>query len=111
MKLLFCNLLVLRYDRNKLTLKDIHSAQYISCMNPTAGSFTINPRLQVCHVLLAFFDPCKICKVFTEHFFFTFRDISACLRSTFPPLMRCKAYTRAYCLGISREDQVGLPDI
>ena len=36
-----------RYDRSKLSLKDIHNAQYISCMNPTAGSFTINPRLQV----------------------------------------------------------------
>lgn len=36
-----------RYDRNKLLLKEIHSVQYVSCMNPTAGSFTINPRLQV----------------------------------------------------------------
>lgn len=34
------------YDRNKLTLKEIHKTQYVSCMNPTAGSFTINPRLQ-----------------------------------------------------------------
>ncbi|XP_054276549.1 dynein beta chain, ciliary [Macrosteles quadrilineatus] len=34
------------YDRTKLTLKDIHNCQYVACMNPTAGSFTINPRLQ-----------------------------------------------------------------
>ena len=34
------------YDRNKLTLKEIHNTQYVACMNPTAGSFTINPRLQ-----------------------------------------------------------------
>merc|ERR1719204_2853845 len=34
------------YDRAKMTLKDIHNTQYVSCMNPTAGSFTINPRLQ-----------------------------------------------------------------
>ncbi|XP_060515880.1 dynein beta chain, ciliary [Cylas formicarius] len=34
------------YDRNRLTLKDIHNCQYVSCMNPTAGSFFINPRLQ-----------------------------------------------------------------
>lgn len=34
------------YDRNKLSLKDIHNTQYVSCMNPTSGSFTINPRLQ-----------------------------------------------------------------
>ena len=34
------------YDRQKLSLKDVHNTQYVSCMNPTAGSFTINPRLQ-----------------------------------------------------------------
>ncbi|XP_041078235.1 dynein heavy chain 9, axonemal-like [Polyodon spathula] len=34
------------YDRSKLSLKEIHNVQYVSCMNPTAGSFTINPRLQ-----------------------------------------------------------------
>ncbi|XP_045149226.1 dynein axonemal heavy chain 9 [Echinops telfairi] len=34
------------YDRNKLFLKEIMNVQYVSCMNPTAGSFTINPRLQ-----------------------------------------------------------------
>jgi dynein heavy chain len=34
------------YDRAKLTLKEIHNCQYVACMNPTAGSFTINPRLQ-----------------------------------------------------------------
>ncbi|XP_043921477.1 dynein axonemal heavy chain 11 [Protopterus annectens] len=34
------------YDRQKLTLKEIHSCQYIACMNPTVGSFTINTRLQ-----------------------------------------------------------------
>ena len=34
------------YDRTKLSLKDVHKTQYVSCMNPTSGSFTINPRLQ-----------------------------------------------------------------
>ena len=34
------------YCRNKLTLKEIHNTQYVASMNPTAGSFTINPRLQ-----------------------------------------------------------------
>ena len=34
------------YDRQKMTLKEIRNVQYIACMNPTAGSFTINPRLQ-----------------------------------------------------------------
>ncbi|KAG7460462.1 dynein heavy chain 11, axonemal [Solea senegalensis] len=34
------------YNRQKLTLKEIHNTQYVACMNPTAGSFNINPRLQ-----------------------------------------------------------------
>ncbi|KAG9349499.1 hypothetical protein JZ751_027944, partial [Albula glossodonta] len=34
------------YDRQKLALKEIHNCQYITCMNPTAGSFSVNPRLQ-----------------------------------------------------------------
>ncbi|XP_020637559.3 dynein axonemal heavy chain 11 isoform X1 [Pogona vitticeps] len=34
------------YDRQTLNLKDIHNCQYIACMNPTVGSFSINPRLQ-----------------------------------------------------------------
>ncbi|KAM9310019.1 dynein axonemal heavy chain 11 [Pholidichthys leucotaenia] len=34
------------YDRQKLTLKEIYNTQYVACMNPTAGSFIINPRLQ-----------------------------------------------------------------
>lgn len=36
-----------RYDRQKVMLKEIHSCQYVACMNPMVGSFTINPRLQV----------------------------------------------------------------
>ncbi|XP_070509872.1 dynein beta chain, ciliary-like [Chironomus tepperi] len=34
------------YDRSKLTLKEIKNIQFVSSMNPTSGSFTINPRLQ-----------------------------------------------------------------
>ena len=34
------------YDRSKLALKDINNTLYIAAMNPTAGSFIINPRLQ-----------------------------------------------------------------
>ncbi|XP_028280327.1 dynein heavy chain 11, axonemal isoform X1 [Parambassis ranga] len=34
------------YDRQNLNLKEINNTQYVACMNPTAGSFTINPRLQ-----------------------------------------------------------------
>jgi dynein heavy chain, axonemal len=41
------------YDRNKLTVKEILSTQYIACMNPTAGSFIVNPRLQRLFMTLA----------------------------------------------------------
>ncbi|XP_060774018.1 dynein axonemal heavy chain 11 [Neoarius graeffei] len=34
------------YDRQRLVLKEIHNCQYVTCMNPTAGSFSVNPRLQ-----------------------------------------------------------------
>jgi dynein heavy chain len=34
------------YDRNKLSLKNIADTQMVACMNPTAGSFLVNPRLQ-----------------------------------------------------------------
>ena len=34
------------HDWKKITIKDIGNAQYMVCMNPTAGSFIINPRLQ-----------------------------------------------------------------
>lgn len=33
------------YDTAKLEKKDIQDVQYLCCMNPTAGSFTINSRL------------------------------------------------------------------
>ena len=34
------------YDRNRLVIKEIHNCQLVCCMNPSAGSFTIDPRLQ-----------------------------------------------------------------
>lgn len=34
------------YDRGQLFLKEVKNVQYIACMNPKAGSFTVNPRLQ-----------------------------------------------------------------
>ena len=35
-----------QYDLTKLTVKNIGNTQLVACMNPTAGSFEINPRLQ-----------------------------------------------------------------
>lgn len=32
-------------DRSKMQMKDISNTQVLAAMNPTAGSFTVNPRL------------------------------------------------------------------
>ncbi|KAA0703060.1 Dynein beta chain, ciliary [Triplophysa tibetana] len=45
--------IVCRYDSQKLTMKEIHNSHYIACMNPTSGSFAINPRLQRHFTVLA----------------------------------------------------------
>ncbi|ETW07727.1 hypothetical protein H310_02174 [Aphanomyces invadans] len=34
------------YDRAKFTVKQVVDCQFVTCMNPTGGSFYINPRLQ-----------------------------------------------------------------
>eukprot|EP00899_Mesostigma_viride_P009330 jgi/Mesvir1/18399/Mv14277-RA.1 len=34
------------YDKVKIVMKEVLNTQLLACMNPTAGSFTINPRLQ-----------------------------------------------------------------
>jgi len=41
------------FDRGKLSPKVIHNTQYVACMNPTAGAFLINPRLQRLFMTLA----------------------------------------------------------
>uniref|UniRef100_A0A8C4MXA9 Dynein axonemal heavy chain 11 n=1 Tax=Equus asinus asinus TaxID=83772 RepID=A0A8C4MXA9_EQUAS len=45
------------YDKQKVTLKEIHNCQYIACMNPMVGSFSINPRLQRHFTVFAFNFP------------------------------------------------------
>lgn len=45
------------YDRSKWTLKEIHDCQFIACMNPSAGSFLIDSRLQRHFLTFAFDSP------------------------------------------------------
>jgi len=47
------------YDVTKLELKIIQDVQYISCMNPTAGSFNIDNRLQGQYTTMACLLPNK----------------------------------------------------
>ncbi|NXH56730.1 DYH9 protein, partial [Rhabdornis inornatus] len=49
------------YDRSRLSLKEISNVQFVSCMNPTAGSFTINPRLQRHFCVFALSSPDQDC--------------------------------------------------
>ncbi|OQR95645.1 dynein heavy chain, partial [Thraustotheca clavata] len=45
------------YDRTKFTQKQLTDCQFVSCMNPAAGSFQINPRLQRHFITFAFALP------------------------------------------------------
>ena len=47
------------YCRSKLILKDIHNCQYLSSMNPKAGSFTISQRLQRHFATYTVVIPCE----------------------------------------------------
>ncbi|NXJ22597.1 DYH17 protein, partial [Dicrurus megarhynchus] len=72
------------YDRNKLTLKDIRNCQYVACMNPTAGSFTIDSRLQRHFCVLA------VCFPSREALHTVYGTIleQHLARQTIPPLLR-----------------------
>ena len=41
------------FDLAKLTPKVLMNTQYLAAMNPTAGSFVVNPRLQRCFATFA----------------------------------------------------------
>ncbi|XP_058534261.1 dynein axonemal heavy chain 11 [Ochotona princeps] len=45
------------YDRQKVLLKQIRGCQYVACMNPLVGSFTLHPRLQRHFIVFAFNFP------------------------------------------------------
>ncbi|VCW66677.1 unnamed protein product, partial [Gulo gulo] len=45
------------YDRQKVVLREVHSCQYVACMNLMVGSSTINPRLQRHFTVFAFNFP------------------------------------------------------
>ena len=47
------------YDVSKLEKKEIQDVQYVACMNPTAGSFTVDPRLQALFATFACLLPSK----------------------------------------------------
>ncbi|XP_074102149.1 dynein beta chain, ciliary [Cotesia typhae] len=86
------------YDRVKLTLKDIHNTQYVSCMNPTAGSFTIDPRLQRHFAVFAVSFPSQqalltiYSQVMEQHFSNPAQKIDHKLHSVIEPLINTALY-------------------
>ena len=97
------------YDRAKLSLKEVHNCQYVACMNPTAGSFTINPRLQVStkkliRVLVIFipllYPPVAIWISPTNIRFFCFQFFLHCLsrNRTHPKFFKSTELVRSHIL-------------
>ena len=67
------------YSRDKLTWRDIQNVQAVSCLNPTAGSFYIDPRLQRSYCTYAVQMPA------VESLFVIFNSILMGHFSTFAP--------------------------
>ena len=78
------------YDVSKLEKKEIQDVQYIACMNPTAGSFTVDPRLQGLFATFACLLPSKrnlthiYSTVLTHHF----KSFSAPVLEAVPKLIK-----------------------
>ena len=79
------------YSRDKLTWRDIQNVQAVSCLNPTAGSFYIDPRLQRSYCTYAVQMPA------VEALFIIFNSILAGHLSSFPAdvAKRCEDITHA----------------
>lgn len=54
------------YDRNKLQLQSIQNTQVVAGMNPTAGSFLVNPRLQrhFCTIAIGMPEPPSLVTIY-----------------------------------------------
>jgi len=57
------------YDREKLSANEVHDIQFVSCMNPAVGSFTIDPRFQ------AGFATFAVCMPAEETIFYIYSSI------------------------------------
>ncbi|XP_060520898.1 dynein beta chain, ciliary-like [Cylas formicarius] len=82
------------YDRQKLTIKEIHNVQFISGMNPTAGSFTIDPRLQRHFSVFAVSYPSEEASlhiynsIFSQHLASPLQKFSANIQKLCPTLVQ-----------------------
>ena len=86
------------YDKVKILLKEIIKCQYVACMNPTAGSFNITPRMQRQFMTLAvqmpppeivrsiYFQVCVLCVCEPVRCWLGIVTVT-------PPVMPCRAVT------------------
>ena len=79
------------YDRTKLTIKEIINTQVLACMNPTAGSFYVNPRYQrhFWHINISFPEASSLFTIYntfaTGHFT---RGFKASVQEIISPIIK-----------------------
>jgi dynein heavy chain len=78
------------YDKNKLTLKNIKNTQLIAAMNPTAGSFIVNPRLQRHFFMLAvsFPDQSSLSTIYSAYLLKHFSKFKGTIQEQITPIIK-----------------------
>ena len=78
------------YDTHKLEKKEIQDVQYLAAMNPTAGSFTVDPRLQGLFATFACLLPSKktLSFVYTTMLTHHFAAFSPAIQELVPKIIK-----------------------
>jgi len=78
------------YDTSKLEKKEVQDVQYLAAMNPTAGSFTVDPRLQGLFATFACLLPSKktLSYIYTEVLQHHFTPFGAAIGELVPKLIK-----------------------
>ena len=62
-------MIIFYFAQVKVAMKEVTNVQYVACMNPTAGSFHITPRMQRHFVTFALQLPPKEIVRYVENFY------------------------------------------
>ena len=78
------------WDTNKLEKKEVQDVQYLAAMNPTAGSFTVDPRLQGLFATFACLLPSKknLSYIYTSVLQHHFNPFGAAIQELVPKLIK-----------------------
>jgi len=78
------------YDRQKLTLKDIKNTLFVGSMNPSAGSFFVDPRLQRWFWILAiqFPDPTSLNTIYSSFLNKHFSKFKGTIQELIAPVIK-----------------------